>query len=415
MCFRLSLVCFSRLKMSGLRSRNWCFTLNNPVSDDIPEMFEQKGALYGVWQKEEGEQGTPHLQGYVMFSETKTMSAVLKMVAPWKPHLEKRRGTHAQAKAYCEKTKGRLAGPWSFGEEPAGQGKRNDLAALKRALDEGLSEVRIADSDDLFPVWVKHFKAIERYKRLKSEKSRNWATITQVLYGPPGTGKTRWVHEHAGPDAYWLKKPGQGQTAFFDGYEGQEDVVIDEFYGWLPFDLLCRMCDRYPLMVDTKGGMTNFYPRRIWITSNKHPNEWYPRMGLGAMERRLSEPLGRIVECPHGWNGTIKVCDPKPSYFASVEASSAYAFHHARCTEDRCFVVEPVVEEPAPVRSPSVEAGIAALEAMGDEIMEDIEKERERVAVRQLFHGVEMFSDDESGECVYTGKLDCDCMSCCNL
>jgi len=382
------------------RSRNWMFTLNNPQAVTIPEMFGEKGATYCVWQKEVGESGTPHLQGYVMFDAVKSMDQVLKMVAPHKPHLDRRLGTHAQAKAYCTKTESRVDGPWNYGDEPKGQGKRSDLLALKRALEENKSELAIAEDDELFAIWTRNYSAIERFKRLRSAKARSWPTITQVLWGPPGTGKTRWVLEHAGPDAYWMKKPGPGQNINFDGYDGQEDVVIDEFYGWLPFDLLCRMCDRYPLMVDTKGGMTNFYPKRIWITSNKHPNEWYPRMGLGAMERRLSDPLGRIVECAHGWNGTIKVCDPKPAYFASVEASSAYAFHHARCTEDRCYVVEPVVEEPVPVGSDSFQDGVAALEAMGDELLDDIEEERLRFARRMAISDEELLMDDDDDSVV---------------
>jgi hypothetical protein len=100
--------------------------------------------------------------------------------------------------------------------------------------------------------------------------------------------------DKAGEGAYWVAKPGPNQTLFFDGYEGQEDVVIDEFYGWITRDLMCRLCDRYPFMVHTKGGMTNFYPKRVWITSNSPPDAWWPKIGLGPMERRLSGELGVV-------------------------------------------------------------------------------------------------------------------------
>jgi hypothetical protein len=43
----------------------------------------------------------------------------------------------------------------------------------------------------------------------------------------------------AGPEAYWITKP-NGPRAFWDGYDGQENVVIDEFYGWLPHTFMCR-------------------------------------------------------------------------------------------------------------------------------------------------------------------------------
>jgi len=221
-------------------------------------------------------------------------------------HWERRLGTHEEARDYCTKTETRIAGPWEFGVEPRqGQGRRTDLEALHVALKDGKTEAEI--SDELFSVWAKYNKCIDRYKRLHSSTNRQWATFTTVLWGPPGTGKTKYVNEKAGPDAYWLKKPGHNQTVFFDDYDGQEDVVIDEFFGWLPRDLMCRMCDRYPLMVDTKGGCVNFYPKRIWITSNLSPPEWWKNVGLGAMERRLEGDLGKVIYCPEDWKPEVPV------------------------------------------------------------------------------------------------------------
>lgn len=36
--------------------------------------------------------------------------------------------------------------------------------------------------------------------------------------------------------------------------------------------------------------------KHVIFTSNKHPKEWYPRVGLGAMKRRLVEPIGKVFE-----------------------------------------------------------------------------------------------------------------------
>lgn len=228
-----------------------------------------------------------------MLSSVKTLKQMKGVNAG--AHWEPRRGTHQQAIDYCSKIETRIDGPWTFGIPPVGAGRRTDLIALKEALDEGRTEFEISRNEELFGVWAKHYKAAERYKRLGTTRTRQWPTFTTVLYGPPGVGKTKYVNEKAGPDAFWLMKPGPNQTVFFDGYEGQEDVVIDEFFGWLPRDLMCRMCDRYPLMVQTKGGAVNFYPKRIWITSNKSPEEWWSNIGLGPMKRRLEGELGKVI------------------------------------------------------------------------------------------------------------------------
>lgn len=274
------------------RSRNWCFTLNNPENDDIPRTWPS--VKYVVWQKEKGEAGTSHLQGYVIWASARTLSAVKDTNG--QAHWGIREKPHEAARRYCMKEDTRVSGPWELGapdEEKMGQGKRNDLMDIKKVIDTGASLQYLAENH--FPVMAKHSRWIKEYIALRGKNKRNWPTFTTVIWGPTGTGKTRTVMEKAGPHAYWLKKPGHGQTVFFDNYDGEEDVVIDEFYGWLPYDLLLRMCDRYPLLVDTKGGSCYFSPKRIWITSNVKPQEWYPRAWTPAMDRRIEEPLGKVI------------------------------------------------------------------------------------------------------------------------
>lgn len=324
------------------QGRAWCWTLNNPTDNDTPRSLADHGALYCVWQLERGATTqTPHLQGYTIFKTPRKLSVMKNYAGFQGAHFERRMGNHEQARDYCKKEDGRLLGPWEYGEEPAGQGRRNDLLTLKRSLEDGKSEREICDNDELFPTWTRYYKSIERWKRLHTSNMRTWATYTTVLWGPPGTGKTKYCLEHGGEHAYWMKKP-IGNAVYFDGYEGQEIVIIDEFYGWLPFDLLCRMCDRYPLMVDTKGGMTNFYPKQIFITSNQNPNDWY-KNGLGALRRRISEPLGRIVSCDENWDGLIKACI-EPNYFPTAQASISWHSAHASCTESICFVATGYVD-----------------------------------------------------------------------
>jgi len=86
-------------KMSRNRNRNWCFTINNYSLNDI-DLMEGCGefATY-LFQEEKGENGTPHLQGYIEFKDAKTLSS-LKKIHPT-AHWEKRLGSRKQAIAYC--------------------------------------------------------------------------------------------------------------------------------------------------------------------------------------------------------------------------------------------------------------------------------------------------------------------------
>ena len=82
--------------------------------------------------------------------------------------------------------------------------------------------------------------------------------------------------------AYWKQR-----SNWWDGYSTQETVVLDEFYGWLPFDLLLRLCDRYPLLVETKGGQVQFVAKTIIITSNSLPSNWYRSAYFPSFVRRV--------------------------------------------------------------------------------------------------------------------------------
>ncbi len=160
-------------------------------------------------------------------------------------------------------------------------------------IDEGASEKAIADS--CFAVWCRNYRAFSRY-RILSTVGRTWQTELLVYWGPPGSGKSAHALELGGESQYWLTPPKHaGGDVWWDGYDGHHTVIIDEFYGWLPRSTLQRLVDRYPFMVETKGGAVPFVAKRIIITSNKPPRMWYTKIGLGAMVRRLAEPIGYVM------------------------------------------------------------------------------------------------------------------------
>lgn len=83
---------------------------------------------------------------------------------------------------------------------------------------------------------------------------------------------------------------------WWDGYSGQTVVVIDEFYGWLGYDFLLRLLDRYSFAVETKGGSVSFTSKLVIFTSNKPPSEWYRNVqDLSPLLRRLG---GRVFQFP---------------------------------------------------------------------------------------------------------------------
>lgn len=258
------------------KSRAWLFTLNNPANN---ELALPESARYLVYQLESGESGTPHLQGYILYSNAVRLASVRTFLP--RAHWEKRRGNHKQAKDYCTKEETRVEGPWELGEEPR-QGKRNDLEEIKEKINNGVSEREIADTH--FSSWIRYHRGFREYRNIRFEHTDTMPSVTVIL-GPTGTGKSHFARESAGPSAFW--KP---RGPWWCGYERETSVVIDEFYGWLPWDSLLRICDRYPLRVECKGGSISWNGKDIYITSNSRIRNWYnERIKIEPFIRRVSK------------------------------------------------------------------------------------------------------------------------------
>lgn len=298
--------------------RSWVVTWNNPTDEQRELLADALVLLAGVrycgGQYEVGESGTHHWQGVVQFQREKAFSAVAGILPG--AHLEPMGGSFEQAKHYaskphegcscvhCRKARtlpndGREEDA-VFEEvgEPLKQGERSDIAAVMARVKEGAGDREIAEE---FPgSWVRYHRAFERYRAILSPTERDWITHTTVLWGPPGTGKTRRAHELAGPGAYWVTYgTNAGAPQYYDGYDGHEVVVFDEFFGQIRRQEMCKLLDQYPCNVPTRGGQQPWLAKRVIITSNSEPADWWPRMGLGPVERRISGQRGVVHHMPN--------------------------------------------------------------------------------------------------------------------
>jgi len=263
------------------RARHWCFTINNPTEIDT-ELLSALECVYLVYQKEEGEDGTPHYQGIVGFEQQLRFNAVKSMLP--RAHLEVARNVRASID-YCQKQEGRLDGPWIRGTLPARtQGSRSDLAEIGEKVRAGTSLRQLAEE---------HFSSVVRYKSglqaviTLHQPPRDFPTKVYVFWGPTGTGKTRAAMKF--PKIYKTHAVAKNGMLWFDGYDpiDHETVLIDDFYGGIKWTELLNLTDRYPHLVQTKGGMVQFRPKQIIFTSNTRPESWYPKMDFAPFKRRL--------------------------------------------------------------------------------------------------------------------------------
>lgn len=104
--------------------KTWCFTYNNPDLRFMDIIMSNYRVEKYVFQLESGESGTEHLQGCLKFD---TNVRPMNLFGPsWSGiHWEHCRNWDASVR-YCQKTEGRIRGPWIKGEV-----KLNELKILK--------------------------------------------------------------------------------------------------------------------------------------------------------------------------------------------------------------------------------------------------------------------------------------------
>ncbi|UNY50604.1 replication associated protein [Chifec virus UA13_1880] len=272
--------------MSGSTVRRFCFTWNNYTPDDLTRVkaFLKEKCKYGIVGEELAPStGTRHLQGFCNLSKPCRFNTIKKLLSD-SIHIEKANGSDEQNQTYCRK-----AGTWFEEGTPIKQGQRTDLDAVVSTIQSG--ETNIKTIAELHPTtFIKYVRGIQEYIRLVQPiPGRDSPTWVYYYWGPTGTGKSRRALKEAreiNADSIYYKPRG----LWWDGYHQQECVIIDDFYGWIKYDELLKICDRYPYKVQVKGGFEEFTSKRIWITSNVDTDQLYHFIGYksDAIDRRIT-------------------------------------------------------------------------------------------------------------------------------
>lgn len=130
------------------RVRGYCFTVNNYTDDDIVEIFctyhngegdtvyHKTDCTYIIYGFEVAPTtGTPHLQGYIHFSQPKTMKYVINLIQRASLKEAKATGDKFQQRwEYCKKSGNYV----EYGDPPK-QGVDNDYTKVLQSIEEGVS------------------------------------------------------------------------------------------------------------------------------------------------------------------------------------------------------------------------------------------------------------------------------------
>lgn len=266
------------------RARSYCFTINNWNETDAAQLqalWDSGKVKYFVAGKETGEEGTPHIQGYVMFKAPTAFSTIKGFLG--RAHIEIARGTPEQNIEYCTKDGDYMEeGNRPMTQSEKGQkGKEYWEAQVKLAQDNRLEEC----DPKLIAHHFKTLVAIRDYYLKDLGNNYRPGCHNYWFYGPTGAGKSRQVRE-TWCDVYykmankWWNNYGMQETVLIEDLDKSHHVLGHHLKLW---------ADSYPFRGEVKNSTMMARPKTIVVTSNYHPSEiWEDKNMLDPILRRFT-------------------------------------------------------------------------------------------------------------------------------
>lgn len=268
--------------------RSYLITQNNWTEEQLCACLELLDTCsYSIIGFEKGhKRGTPHFHAYGYWPNGKAINSIKKIIPT--AHIDVCRGTPEDNRKYCMKE-----GEYEeFGICPK-QGRRSDIEEFKDDILSGMSEEDLLNKHTEYMAKFDRFYQRCRNITLKEETKKMIAPEVIVLLGEPGCGKTHTVYAENNIEDIYKVEVGDGSSGsiFWDNYNGEPVILIDDFHNNFKLDYMLRLLDKYPMKLNIKGGHTWKCAKKIYITSNIPIENWYPNCPLihrKALQRRIT-------------------------------------------------------------------------------------------------------------------------------
>lgn len=262
------------------KTRNFVFTNWNLNSDEVYRNNSHIIKYFAYAEETCPTTGKVHHQGYMTFFSQRSFSKqnlneIGKLFrfndGDKQPNIEPMFGSLAANEKYCSKeSELRQHG------EPPKQGARKDLIEIRNRILTGTDVDTIAMEEPVlyhqYGRTMQKLEAIAFRKRFRTEMTKGlW------YYGPTGVGKSHEAFIDFNPDTHYVKNLNED---WWDGYKGQDIVILNEFRGQIKYSELLDLLDKYPKTVKIRNQEpVPFLAKFLIITSCKHPSDCYPNCG----------------------------------------------------------------------------------------------------------------------------------------
>jgi len=295
------------------QSRKWLLTINNPLEcgldrDKIIQSLNAFFPEYYCLADEIATTGTPHTHVF-LYRKSAIRFNTIKKVFPI-AHIEKSYGSVVENRDYIAK-QGKWANSdkaetsvvgsfYESGTPPSEKEEKSpQMYELIQNINDGMTTLDIIKNTPGMAFRIRDIDIIRQ--TILAEKYTNEYREVEVcyLFGVSGAGKTMHIFQkYQGREICRVTNYRSGYNISFDGYNGQDVLVFEEFNSQIPITNMLNYLDIYPLLLPARYSDRIACFTKVYITSNLPLNQQYRDAQLNTPEiwKAFFRRIHRITE-----------------------------------------------------------------------------------------------------------------------
>lgn len=268
---------------NNTQSRKWALVINNPLEagldhSAITKILQKFAPAYYCMADEIASTETYHTHVF-LYAPSPVRFTTVKNRFPT-AHIEKAYGSARDNRAYIRKEgkwadtdKAETAVPGTFqewGDLPAEKEEQApQMFRLVQNIRAGMSTTEIIDDSPNLAFRVRDIDLLRQTLTAEKYSVENRPLEVSYLFGASGAGKTRGIYERHDPRSICrITNYRATRGISFDGYNGQDVLVFEEFSSQIPIEDMLNYLDIYPLHLPARYSDRVACYTKVYLTSN---------------------------------------------------------------------------------------------------------------------------------------------------
>lgn len=268
---------------NNTQSRKWALVVNNPSAagldhSTIAGILQRFSPAYYCLADEIATTGTYHTHIF-LYALSPIRFSTIKNRFPT-AHIEKAYGSAEDNRTYVRKEsrwadtdKAETAVEGTFeewGELPPERAEKHpEMFQLIQDIRDGKTTTEIIDDTPSLAFRIRDIDLLRQTLVAEKYTVENRPVEVTYLYGASGAGKTRSIYGQHDPRSICrITNYRVAKGISFDGYNGQDVLVFEEFGSQIPIESMLNYLDIYPLHLPARYNDRVACYTKVYITSN---------------------------------------------------------------------------------------------------------------------------------------------------